>query len=212
MVFYCRAITRISWNSILTRGTIVRTSGRNVWSTTGSSGAPTYLRVSGTSPGSSAGAPPSGEIWDYERPGLAGTNLPSPAGTAAGPRNKCRNTSGRTLSRGSPSRGQSQCPANCSRYILPRNKYLIKHELKWQHFLLFRENYGFKTSFWLQNIFWRKYIIICTTLAGAAIWPPLCRQACSLGQRKHQQCRLRLRPAHPARSWRRSRWVFSRLL
>ena len=91
MVFYCRAITRISWNSILTRGTIVRTSGRNVWSTMGSSGAQTYLRVSETSPGSSAEAPPSGELRD-QRGLQADINLPSPLGTAGGLRNKCRNT------------------------------------------------------------------------------------------------------------------------
>ena len=62
MIFYFRDITRISWNSISMRGTTVKTSGRSVWSTTAFSGARTYLRPSGTSPGSSAGDPPSGQF------------------------------------------------------------------------------------------------------------------------------------------------------
>ena len=105
LVFYFRVITRISWNSILTRGTIVKTSGRNVWSTMGSSGAQTYLRVSETSPGSSAEAPPSGELRD-QRGLQADINLPSPLGTAGGLRNKCRNTWGKISSSASPFRGE----------------------------------------------------------------------------------------------------------
>ena len=106
MIFHCRDTTRTPWSSILTSETIVRISGKNVWNIMASSAVLIPPSPVERNQKSLAEAPRFGNVSVIT---ISRKTHHKPiyfiADTAAGLRNRCRSTSGKTLLKDNHFRG-----------------------------------------------------------------------------------------------------------